>query len=360
METQKEQERRYGTIEDFNRDNFDKKYVFVLNHQNPKPSIDGRYFPNSYSLKLEDSILCPITKKNRIIRVVDGETSIYKDEQSEDGQKREAKRVMFSPQGDFVIEGVEKLTLEWFLKSNKNGSNKDRRTNDTPRFYLLNLKKGLDEQMEKDKSEAEALNWCYQADFKQVRRYARVLGFDVERDPEEVRWSLRNVAKKEPKKFMDGLRNKYTTRKFYVLEAIDKSFVVMDTNANTLSWESGNIICHAPIGKNPVDHFVDLSLSTTDMDMTYRTIHNLVEPKENTEKEITGANKEPDTSLVNDNPEMDSIIKQALEVGVITQKKSWFYWGDRKYQGKRLSEALSINSTLMTELKREIADRVPV
>src|SRR3990167_784652 len=279
--TEREQQKRYGTIEDFNANNFNKRYVFVLNHKNTSPSIEGRFFPNSFSLKLEDSILCPIKRTNRIIRVVDGEISIYKDEQTEDCQKREPKRVIFSPTGDFIVEGQEKLTLEWFLKTDKNGSNKSRNESKNILFYLLNLKQGLDEQMGKDKQEAEALNWCYTADFKHIKRYARVLGMDIDKDPEEIRWGLRNVAKKDPQRFNDGLKNKHTNRKFLVHEGIDKGILLVDNRTNAISWaQTGNRILTAPIGVSPIDHFVDISFSNRDMELTFEVLKGQIEPTE--------------------------------------------------------------------------------
>jgi len=353
--TEREQQKRYGTIEDFNANNFNKRYVFVLNHKNTNPSIEGRFFPNSFSLKLEDSILCPIKKTNRVIRVVDGEISIYKDEQTEDGQKREPKRVVFSPLGDFIVEGQEKLTLEWFLKTDKNGNNKDRNTSKNILFYLLNLKQGLDEQMGKDKSEAEALNWCYTADFKHIKRYARVLGMDIDKDPEEIRWGIRNVAKKDPVKFNDGRKNKHTIRKFYVHEGIDKGILQVDSRTNAISWaKTGNVIITAPIGVNPIDHFVDISFSNRDMELTFEVLKEQIEPTEQNKESL------PEVIPVVKDMQLlttQELINIALKKGIIVQKTAWFYFLDKSYQGKKLVEAIESDANLKLSLEKAISEK---
>src|SRR3972149_5858087 len=139
------EKKRYGTIEDFNNKapgSWEKRYVFVLNHQNDKPSVQHQHFPNSLSLKMEDRIFDRKKEKTRIIRVVEGVQSIFKDEQSEEGQKKEATRKSFSKRGDLIVEARENFTLEFLMKSNFNGSNPDRDKAKPPMFYMLELGKG--------------------------------------------------------------------------------------------------------------------------------------------------------------------------------------------------------------------------
>lgn len=340
-------DKRYGTIESFNAKNpnsWDTRYVFVLNHQNSTPSLENQTFPNGLSLKLEDRILDKKKGRVRVIRVVDGEQSIYKDEQTEDGQNKDATRKEFSKRGDLIVEARENFTLEFLMKCNFNGSNPDRDKSKKPLFYLLDLGQGLKYEKEKDEAETKAKHWCYNAEFKHVSRYGRVLGIDVERDPDEVRMALVVLAKKDPAKFLQGLENKHTQRKFYVLEACEKGIFYVEPNENALYWAANqSMIVKAPIGTSPVDYFVDISISDTNYDMVFSTMKNLVEPAKKKEEKV------PDGQAPTP---VESLIVNAIQKGVIKQEKGYFIFDEKKFLGKKkLIEALETDAAFNQSVK---------
>lgn len=363
METLTADKKRYGTIEDWNTKNptsWDKRYVFVLNHQNEKPSIERQHFPNSVSLKLQDRILDKGKGKMRIIKVVEGEMSIYQDEQTLEGQKREPIRAMFSQRGDIVIEQRENFKLDFFMKSNFNGSNSERDQNVKPMFYMLELGKGIKHQMNQDKVEAEARTWCLSDDtkFKSIVRYGRVLGVDVDRDPDEVRWALLQIAKKDPQKFMDGLNNKYTIRKFYVLDAIDKGIFRIDSQSNTLLWKTGALIVSAPMGNHPVDYFVDMSISTTQMDMVFQTMKGLVEPEQQANTSSEAKKTGGDDGKAKSKTATELLIDKATELGIITKKGPWHYFADHKWMGnEKTIEALETDAVIKQSIEKLVAEK---
>ncbi len=364
METLTEEKRRYGTIQDFNiksSNYWGKLYVFVLKGQNNNPSVEGRHYPNNYSLKLEGKIFDrhakdkngKVSPRTRTIRVVQGEVSIYKDEQTEDGQKLEPIRIEFSKDGVKIVEAREELVLEYMLRSNLNETNPERDTNVRPIFGLLDLKTGLQKEMEKDMNESKASNWCHTADFKHIVRYARVLGVDTNKDPDEIRYAMRYLAKVDAKKFNDGLENKLTQRKFYVLEASDAGLIRIDLKTNAIYWDNGNIITHSPLGKNPVDHFVDLSMSDSAMTLAYMTIERQIEAREtNIDREqpevVAGTTDttaymikpEPldNTSVrnivIDVNTSVEGIVEAAIKFGVVSYQKPWLMYGEKKFMGK--------------------------
>ena len=356
METLTAENRRYGTIADFNvksNNYWEKRFVFVLKHSNPAGSVENKPYPNSFGIKLEDTIFDKKKGKSRMIRVVPGETSIYKDEQSEDGQKANPINKYFSKQGDLIVEGREEQTLEYLLKCNANGTNPDRNQDKPVVFGLLDNKQGLSIAIEKDKAESEASNWCFNAEFKNIVRYARVLGFDTNVDPEQLRHALFQLSKKDAVKFNDGLKNKYVKRKFNVLEAIDKGLITVDLKENTIKWASGNIITASPMGKNPIDHFVDLSCSTTDFDMTYNTLYEQVNPAFKVEKEayqekISSAKMptKEDNTVVDATISTKDLIEVALKKGVIEQKVAWLIFLDKKLYKKKFYEAVDNDPAL--------------
>lgn len=367
------QERRYGSIEDFNSKNsnkWDKRYIFVLNHQMGTPSIVGKHFPDSYSIPLEDQIFDSTIQKSRVIRVVPGEQSIFRDEQSEDGQKARHINKIFSKKGDLIVEAKEEQTLKFLMMSNKNGSNPNRDKNVIPLYYLFDSKQGMEMEISNYKAEAEALNWCYSdtTKFKHLLRYARVLGANTNEDADLIRHQMANLAKKDPQKFLDGLKNKYTVRKFYVLEAVEKNILTVDLRSNTIQWSNGHIICNAPVGKSPVDHFVDMSVSDATFDMTYRDIQERVEPtvekvapkkEPKYEAKTESIIEKPVQELLSEKPNMldvtiatDDLIKKACKCGVITRKSSWFIYLGKNYQGAKMNEAIEQDAILKESIIR--------
>lgn len=355
-----QEKRRYGTIADFNLKSsnyWDKRFVFVLKHQNLHPSVEGRSFPNSVYLKLKDKIFDKNKNKVRDIQVVPGEMSIYMDEQTDEGKKANPISKEFSKDGDLIVEAREDQTLEFLMRCNFNETNPDRDKSKKAWFGLLDLKQGMDSEMKKDEQEAEAANWCYKTEFKHIVRYARVLGMDTEVDPEQLRHGLRHLARKDPQKFNDGLKNKLTLRKFYVLEAMDKGLIKVDLKSNTISWGNGNLITHSPLGKNPVDHFVDMSISTTEFDMAFRAIQQELEPgldKPKQEVETRSEIKTDDghpVAPIDINSSVEQIIETCVQRGVIKKKASWFLYGDRKFLGnKNLIEEMNNDAVLKDAL----------
>jgi len=364
-----EEKRRYGTIQDFNlktSNHWEKLYVFVLKCQNATPSVEGRHYPNNYSLKLEGKIFDrhakdkngKVSPRTRTIRVVQGEVSIYKDEQTEDGQKLEPIRVEFSKDGVKIVEAREELVLEYMLRSNLNETNPERDVNVRPIYGLLDLKTGLQNEMEKDMNESKAANWCHTIDFKYLIRYARVLGVDTTKDPDEIRYAMRYLAKLDPKKFNNGLENKLTLRKFDVLQASDDGLVKIDLRSNAIYWENGNLITHAPIGKSPVDHFVDLSMSDSAMDLAYRTMAQQVNANnEDIKVEIPVAkvniSAQPQAGTtaiaVDVNTPLADLVDAAIKSGVAVYQKPWIMYNGKKFMGKNKFAVALENDALLKD-----------
>lgn len=368
-----EERRRYGTIQDFNlktSNYWEKLYVFVLKGQNATPSVEGRHYPNNYSLKLEGKIFDrhakdkngKISPRTRTIRVVQGEVSIYKDEQTEDGQKLEPIRIEFSKDGVKIVEAREELVLEYMLRSNLNETNPERDTNVRPIFGLLDLKTGLQNEMEKDMNESKAANWCHTIDFKYLVRYARVLGVDTTKDPDEIRYAMRYLAKVDPKKFNNGLENKLTLRKFDVLQASDDGLVKVDLRTNAIYWENGNLITHSPIGKNPVDHFVDLSMSDSAMDLAYRTMAQQVNAKNvdiKIESPVAAAAKDDipaqrgsgstTITVVDINTPLMDLVEVAIKDGIAVYQKPWIMYNGKKFMGKNKFAVALENDALLKD-----------
>ena len=330
-----ESDYRYGTIADFNQKNFNKKYVFVLNHQNTKPTIEGRFFPNNYSQILVDDIFDPEKKRRRVIRYVPGEMSIYEDEQTIDKTK-EPKNYFaeFSRYGDVVIDARETQKLEFFMKCNYNGSNPNRDPDKRPAFYMLDVGQGLKTVMEKDKVLDQAKMWCYTADWEDVRAYARAVGIDTRRDPDEVRWSLRIMAEKDAEKFLAGTKNDVLKRKNVVLDAIDRGLLTINQADKSVFWTNGGLIVRAPLGKDPIDFLVD-SLFTPDGERVYATIRALIKPEEQRKETVVPEIPNQPTQATIEQLKMNDIVStQPPQINQIENPDEFRDWVNRaKNQG---------------------------
>lgn len=279
---------KYGTVADFNAKNFTKRYVFVLNHQNPSPSLQDRHFPISVVLPMIDEVFDHEKGRKRRIRHVSGEQSIFEDEQNFDKNKTTRNEyIQFSKDGDLIVDGRDVQKLEWLMKSNFNGSNPGRDPSVNAKYWMVDLGSNLKVQREKDEKLTNAKQWCYESHWDQAKSYARVLGIPVEsRDPDEIRMSLVYRAEQNPVLFLAGLNNKLTERKHYVLEAIDKGILKVDRTTSSLSWANGSNICISPMGKDPIDHFVDLT-ETEEGQRTYDSVYGLIAPSAKPAVKIT-------------------------------------------------------------------------
>jgi hypothetical protein len=367
---------KYGSIADFNSKNYNKRYVFVLNHQNPTPTVQGKHFPNSFNLPMVDEIFDYDKGTTRLIRYVPGELSIYKDEQSDDHEKtKRTEFITFSKDGDVIIDGKDRQRLEFMMKSNWNGSNPVRNQSVHPKYWMVDLNSGLKLEKERDEKLTNAKQWCYEAKWDQIKSYARVMGLDVNRDPDEVRWALKLTAEKDPIKFLAGLNNKLTERKHYILEAVDKGILTVDPRNNSLSWANGSNICVAPMGKSAVDHFVDLT-QNEEGQRTYESILGLVMPSAEPAVKMTSQvhnvapksilvdNPIVSNSMVNDNSlkqpiveinkgtPTEQIINLAISKNIIEKSKAWIKFNGKSYRTKDFYEEIEKNSNLIDEIKK--------
>ncbi len=373
MET--ESVNKYGTIADFNEKNFNKKYVFVLNHNNPKPALEGVHFPTSKNIPLIDEIFDKKTQKRRIIRYVPGEMSIFEDEQKWDKATPPKNYfASFAKDGDLIIDGRETQKLEFFLKCNFNGSNPDRDTTKKPMFWMVDIGKGLKTVMEKDRVLDKAKAWCYDAPWAEVKAYARGINLDISRDPDEIRWALRITAEKDPVKFLAGTTNQAFKKKNLILDAIERNLLTVDVANNSIKWTDGGVIVNSPISKDPVDHLVD-SLNTPDGERVYATIRALITPVEEpavltmeppksvverAKQDANPLNTAPPALGAIKNPEeFKKWVSDAKAKGALTQEKAFFTFpqfpNQKKIMGYTgLHEFLNQNSEIKAKMNELI------
>ena len=203
--------------------------------------------------------------------------------------------------------------------------------------------------IENDRLEQKAANWCYEAKYDDVLAFARVvLGSAIENmDSEEVRWNMKNVSKTNPARFLLDIDNPKIKRKHVILTAIDRGILKLNLSSNTISWaENPNqpIASPAPVGVDVVDNFVN-GTGTADGEIIYQAIKERVKPDAGVAKFLN--TPIPEFKKIEE-PELEPLIHvndiswkdlramydSGVEKGIITSGKVWKSFGDFKIQGE--------------------------
>ncbi len=373
---------RFGSVADFKSNRYaDKKFHFVLKKANQAPSIKSKrgqpvMFPPSFMLKMEDNIYDIDKQKMRTIRVVLGEMSIYKDEQSPD-EIASPKKVLSKEfiDGELIVDGKDNLVLKYLMLTNRNGSNPDRSEDDHKiTFLLVDISQGLKVAMDAHKRLNEITNWCYTGEWDDVAAYARVLGI-VTRDPDEVRYGLGDIATREPEKFILGMKNPATKRKYYILEGIDKKILVLKRSTNSIEWSNnpGQPIITAPHSMDVIDYLTD-SFTTPDGEKQFNVLLNILRPGKVKESLLAATGEETKiaelSSVLNDTKaplikinnvsfeDLQIMVEEAVKLEVIDEKGAWLKHDGDKWQGrKQLMDALKTDEILFGVIKSEIASK---
>lgn len=371
-------QKRLGSFADFKSGNYSgKEFVFVLNHINQNPSFksgrgQGVHYPPSVRVLLYDEIFDKEANRQRVIRYIPGETSIYMDEQSSDDKIAKRNFHLEFINGDKRVDGTQTLLIKYLMLTNKNGSNPNRDKSVNPRFFTVDPGEGLKVVMDSDELLSEAQHFCYKGDWDEVAAYSMVLGIPLDRDAREIRYSLRMIASNDPKKFMDGLKSPKMKRKYFVMEALREGIIVRNPANNTVSWKDGGVITQAPIGKDLIEDFVDATF-TPNGEKVFSAIMGVLRPETSSPKiateltnipaEVTKEGPKFDGPVVPQvvmadisDAEVDSLIERAEAKGVITYAAPfWFKFNGKSYKKKEaLSAALKGDPFLVAELKKQL------
>ena len=251
------------------KNKIEKPSVYKLVKHGTHKKTGKPTYPVTYMIKAEDVIYDPETNIERAIRYVPGETSIYKDEQSKDSKLREP--IMFS-NGVLTVSKTNPTLKKYLDMANANNSNPNRRTERVPSFFKEDMEINAKKDVNKAKSEINALQLALNMPMEQLVGYAKVLGINTDNSIDEIRWDMKMVAQKDPNSFIAGLNDPTREMKEILLRA--KDYKIIEIANNKISWIIGdakNMITHVPIGIEPIDKMVDFCL-TQDGKIVYEEI----------------------------------------------------------------------------------------
>lgn len=360
-----------------------KKFTFVLINKNTASSlIDAFGKPVVYVGQYTIPNISVINEKNkdgfvvqRTIRYLPGESSIYKDEQSNDKDVPKKNHGIKFVNGKKIVTFEEPQLLEFLMKCNQNLSNPERRISIDiiPVFELFDNSVAVLKEIATDKLISQVTAWCWDENkWDEQKAYARVLNVDLTASSDEVKHNLKAIAMRDPEKFMADLKSPVMRKKHYVLEAIDRQYLLLDPTSNSISWKNNPHapIAVAPAGQSAIDVLVH-KLSTDEGQLMYQTIVDMVLPPEvsvTTSMAIPSAAEieamkqsnvkvhEPLPAVEESDAELMDITNKAIELKLVTLSGNMWY----KYKGESFKkkegfvEGLKKNPAMLKSLQYEI------
>ena len=200
----------------------------------------------------------PESDTQRRIKYVRGEQSIFEDEQSQEAKSKKNEPIVFS-RGLLVVPRTNPLLKKYLDSSNLNSSNPNRIPGSKDVFYLIDKGEDAKVTVQKTMKEVEAASVALKMPLEQLLGYARVLGVNVDKSTDEIRYDMMQIAKKDPKSFVDGLDDPRT--EYAETFILAKEYGILNNSKKDISWINGGIISVIPIGVSPVDKATDFFMS---------------------------------------------------------------------------------------------------
>ena len=216
-------------------------------------------FPIVHMLKAEDIIFDPEKGINRKIRYIPGEPSIFEDEQKEDSM---VKSPITFNNGVLMVDYTNPTLRKYLDMCNANASNPDRIPGSSRVFKRLDFEKDAKEKMEKEIQSMDALRTVFDMPLNKLLGYAQVLGVNVDKSTDEIRYDMKVLAEKDPINFVAGLDDPKMEIKQTILRG--KEAGVISWDSGKITWVQGNqrpVITHVPLGVKQVDCLADMCMT---------------------------------------------------------------------------------------------------
>jgi hypothetical protein len=231
-------------------------YKLVKSYKD-KSGVDR--YPIVYMLKSEDVVFDAQTGTQRAIRYVRGQKSIFVDEQNDDVV---AKAPITFNNGFHIVEHTNPNLKKFLDMCNANRDNPDRLKSSVPSFCLENSEKKAKENLEKSRDMLNAVTTALTMSVDKLVGYAKVLGVNVDKSTDEIRYDMKILSEKDPAGFIAGLDSPLTDMKSLILKA--KEYKVFVFENNRIMWDVGGkrtLVTNVPMGIKPLDHLAELCLT---------------------------------------------------------------------------------------------------
>lgn len=233
-------------------------FIYELNKSNVDPRTGQKIFPVVNLIPSEDIIYDPDSNTQRKIKYSKGEKSIFVDEQSESASNKKSQPIIFQ-NGILAVPYTNPLLKKFLDYSNYNSSNPNRISSSKSIYFFVNKGEDAKVTVEKTMKEVEAASVALKMPLEQLLGYARVLGVNVDKSTDEIRYDMMQIAKQDPKSFIDGLDDPRT--EYAEVFILAKEYNVLTNSKTDISWVNGGMICTIPLGVSPVEKATDFFIS---------------------------------------------------------------------------------------------------
>ena len=234
-----------------------KPNTYRLTNVSKSSSYAGQRNTVTYRVPSIDEIYDPETNKNRLIRYVAGESSIFADEQTT--EKPLLQDIVF--QGGILSVRPESATLINYLETcNYNQDNPNRRSGKKMLFYKVDIESNAEEKVYDEETSIHASYMASTMDPQKLVGYARAIGINIDRSMYEIKWDMINYAKTDPQSFIEGMDDPKTERMQVVMDAEESNIITFSGRRNEVNWILGSTkptIVHTPVGVDKRQFFVD-------------------------------------------------------------------------------------------------------
>lgn len=250
-----------------------KPTVFVLTRRKIRPALAGRHYPGYFRMPSVEEILDEKTNKVRTIRYALGESSIFKDEQSE---KVTLGDIIFV-NGTLTLDRMNPNLLAYMSLSNHNEGNEARNPSKTVFFRKLDPAGSAKIDVDIIIEETKAVSLALGMEFSKLVGYAKIVGIDTNREVSEIRHDMVLFAKKNPKLFMNGVDDPKVARQTVIGKAREMGIVKFE--GRSVKWNTGTStapILTVPVGMKVAEYFAEWTIREKEGGEVFDEIERLV------------------------------------------------------------------------------------
>jgi hypothetical protein len=156
--------------------------------------------------------------------------------------------------------------------SNMNQDNPHRDPTAEAVFKLVDSVKDMSADIAFAEKQLDAVNLIFNLEQDKLLAHSMVMGVDINRSISEIKYDLKIMAEKDPNKFLAEFNDPKAERKYHVLVAED--YEIIGHDHYQYYWLRGgekHTIVNLPIGKNPLDYFINF-LYEKDGEVVYSQI----------------------------------------------------------------------------------------
>lgn len=272
-EARKKREREAEAKKGTQMENIEEKSIeeiYGLPKIDPDKVYEFSYITKPISKSVWISGTCKIFDhvqgRQRIIRYVPFEESIFEDEQSEPiaGGKRYYDNIYF-PGGSKRVKGVDRNLILFLMLTDDNEAKSNRLKKTPPIFRHVDKEEDARKSMEANAILNKAMSIVQDSPIEDLIPFAAVSGVEVH-DPEnreaQIRIGVTRLVRKSPSNFLRAFKDPKYARKFTIHRGFQAGIISATHIKNAVVWKDSLVkVTDVPPDDTALDYLTDWSFS---------------------------------------------------------------------------------------------------